>query len=344
MKAIILVGGLGTRLRPLTLDRPKPLLPILGRPFLSYQFRMLEKGGIRDICLAVGPIFRPWEKKLRRIRPKGVRLTFSRETKLLGTGGAIRLAADRMGLTRGRDVDAIVLNGDVFLSLDLKAFAAFHRRKRSAATIALTHVRDVSSFGLIDRRTDGRITRFREKSPFHRPGWVNAGAYILSSPFLRSIPRRLCSIERESFPRGLRNGWPMFSVSLRGYWNDIGRPESYLQAHRDLLLRSSAWTDGLLFRKKGAPRRGTGPAVWRGRGVRLHPSSRIQGFASFEAGVHVGKNCVVQDSVLHEGCRIEEGAVIRRSIVGWKSRIGKGATLEGAVLGKGTVVSHRSQA
>src|SRR5512137_1061274 len=200
MWAIILAGGKGTRLRPLTLARPKPVVPLGNRPFLSYQLERLRAAGIRKAVLSLS--YRPddVQSAIRGYRPRDLTLDYVVEEEPLGTGGAVRFAA------AGREETLVVLNGDVLSTIDLRAVVAFHRRKRAKATIVLTPVEDPTSYGLVELARDGRVQGFLEK-----PSWeevstntINAGVYVIEPDLLPLFPPGPCSIERDFFPRLVR--------------------------------------------------------------------------------------------------------------------------------------------
>ncbi len=222
MKAILLIGGLGTRLRPFTLKTPKPLLPILNRPFLSYQINFLKSQGIRDIILCTA--YKP--ETVRRLfgngRSLGLRLSYVHETSPLGTGGAIKNAEP---LIKGC---TLICNGDIFMDLPVHEFHRFHRKKKALVSIALTRVKDPRAYGLIQTDRDGRIRRFIEK-----PDWkdvvcdtINAGAYLFEPDVFKLIPpQTVFSVERQLFPTLLRLKRPLYAKTFPGYWLDIGTVE-----------------------------------------------------------------------------------------------------------------------
>ncbi len=340
MNAILLVGGLGTRLRPLTLHRPKALLPVLNKPFLNYQLDILKEAGVKHVMLAAGPEAEHWERALRHVKPKGLHLHFWYEKVRLGTGGAIRFAFDELRQRRLASPDPVlVLNGDILLELDVKRFLAFHRNRKACGSLALTRVADPSRYGLIKTNPRGRVVRFLEKPQhFHGPAMINAGAYLLDPTLIQRIfPGRTVSIERECFPLFLKTGEPMYGFPLRGYWNDIGTHATYLSAHRDLLRRRNRWTPPRFFRKRGAPKRGR---------VLIESSSsvkrsRLEGTVCIGPNVRVERGCRIRDSVILEDVRIGSGTQIINAIVGPRCRIGKNCFLsEGTVLGDGTTLSE----
>ena len=336
MKAILLVGGLGTRLRPLTLSQPKALLPVLNRPFLAYQLDLLKQGGVRDVLLAAGRNARAWERSLKSLSRPGLRLHFAYEPQPLGTGGAIRYAFDHLR-SRGvlDDQPVLVFNGDVFFDLDIRAALRFHDGRRSDATIALTRVKDPSRFGVVLTSRQGRVRKFIEKPK--RPvgsNWVNAGAYLLEPAWIERIPAgRPVSIERDTFPAALRDGDRLFGLPMTGYWNDIGTHATYLDAHRDLLTGRHRWTPAAYLRKRARFSGGRGRVIL-GDGCRVDKSARFEGFACAGRGVRVGAGSFLRDCVILDGARIGAGVRMERSIVGPRAVVGDNAVLaEGTVLG-----------
>ena len=234
VQAVILAGGLGTRLRPLTLERPKPVVPLLNVPFLSYQLGLLGAHGVRDVILSISHRSEAIREIMARERLGAVRLRDVVERDPLGTAGGVRNAAD---LVDGR---VVVMNGDVLTELDLTAMLQAHEARGAAATIYLMPVDNPTAYGLVELEPDGRVRRFLEK-----PGWeevttntVNAGVYVLERDLLELIPKgEAYSMEREFFPLLLERGVPFYGFVSPGYWVDIGTPAKYFQAQQDLLAR-----------------------------------------------------------------------------------------------------------
>jgi mannose-1-phosphate guanylyltransferase len=326
MQALVLVGGEGTRLRPLTERLPKPALPLAGRPFISYMLDWLRGHGVDEVVLACG--FEP--AKLRAAigdGDPGQRLRYLIEPERLGTGGAIRYAegvlADRF----------LALNGDLLCDLDLTALVGEHERSGAAATIALVRVRDATGYGLVRRDDDGWVTEFVEKpDPGEAPagGEINAGAYVLERSALERIPAgREVSIEREVFPSLIGEG--LRGVVLEGYWLDIGTPERLLQASWDILERRVETTVGEL----AAP---DGLLVEAGASVSpdavVTPPALVCSGAELEAGARVGPRAVAGP-----GSRIGPGAEIGDSLLGERCSVGPDAVLHGAILAPGAEVA-----
>ena len=251
MKAVILAGGEGTRLRPLTLTTPKPVVPVVDRPFLRHQLDLLARAGVREVVFSVA--YRP--ERVEAVfgdgSAFGVRIRYAVEDTPLGTGGAVRNALPLL------DERTIVLNGDVLTDVDLAAVVARHEAEGASATILLTPVPNPAAYGLVETDPDGRVRRFLEKP---RPeqittNTINAGIYVLETRVLDLMPEGVnYSIERGFFPALLARGDRVLGPVHRGYWIDIGTPDKYLQVHRDILNRRFPVRPG-----RGAPRRGLRP-------------------------------------------------------------------------------------
>lgn len=335
---LILVGGLGTRLRPLTLHQPKALLPILNRPFLSFQFAALARARVNVVCLAANPWFRKWKREITSMAPRGMRLIWAFETTPLGTGGAIRFGFDRLCQSVPGVETLIVFNGDVLIEADLTAVTRYHHRKKSSCTLALTRVNDSSRFGLVESSRGGRIRWFHEKPKGRaRPGWINAGLYIMSWKFAASIPaHKVLSVERDIFPARLAENWPIYSRRIPGYWNDIGTPSTYLKAHADLMARKRSWTGFGNLSKGSSLRRGV--RVLRGSGSSLPADLKTKGFVCIGSDVRIELGVSIQNSVIMDGCRIGRNSRLTQTILGRRCVAG-----EGSVLSAGTVVGERTR-
>lgn len=328
MKAIILVGGEGTRLRPLTLNRLKSTVPMANRPFLEYQFALLKRHGVREIALSI--CHRPAE--VHRVfgdgRRFGLTLRYAVERAPLGTAGAIKNAEP---LVAGREPVA-VLNGDELSDWDFTRMAATHRRHQALITIGLTWVADPSAYGLVQFNRQGRITRFVEKPSLDEGGshWVNSGLYIFSPEALAFIRRgKPSSAERELFPQLLTGGQRLWAYPSRKYWKDIGTAAKYLQAHCDLLERR------LPLLPAGRPWR-RAARVQVGPDCRIHPSALLKGPSLLGGGCRVDPEARVGElAVLGDGVRVGRAAQVDRSVIWARTVIGEGARLSGCVLGAG---------
>lgn len=310
--AVILVGGEGTRLRPLTDTRPKPMMPLVDRPFVAHQLDQLRRFGVTDVIFSCG--YRPeaLEGHFGDGTDLKMRLRYVVDPFPLGTAGAVKNAESLLG-----EGQVLVLNGDVLTDLDLAALVAQHDAAGVAGTLALTPVADPSRYGLVRLHPDRRVEEFLEKpSPDQlRPGepfLINAGTYLLEREVLDQIPAgEPCSIERDVFP-GLARAGRLAGFPSASYWRDIGTPDSYLQAHLDVLA--------------GAVRTDT-PTGDRhvGSGVMLAPDAQVG------AGATIGPDGVVGS-----------GAIVRRSVVGAGARIGRDVRIEGAILGARVSVGDRA--
>jgi mannose-1-phosphate guanylyltransferase len=340
MQALILVGGEGTRLRPLTDSVPKSVMPLAGRPFLSYMIDWLGRHGVDEVVLACG--FKA--DQVREVLGEGgtPRLRYVEEPEPRGTAGAIKFAADELP---GR---FLALNGDVLTDLDLTSLMSFHERRRSSATLGLYPVQDATGYGLVRRSEDGAVLEFLEKPEQPGAGEINAGTYVLEHAVLDLIPDgEMVSIERDVFPRMIGEG--LYGLPLDGYWMDIGTPDRYLQATWDILERrvQTALGDRLDAEGRlvaedvevGAGANLGGPAL-------VEDGSRIGDGAVVGPRVAIGPECeigaeaTVESSVLHGGCRIGEKATLRGAIVAAGVEVAPGAVVApGSVIGAGQKVA-----
>jgi NDP-sugar pyrophosphorylase family protein len=353
-QAVILAGGQGTRLRPLTNTRPKPIVPLLNRPFLDYQIALLKQHGLTDIILSCSYRVDDVRAAMGAGEAAGVRLRYVVEAEPLGTAGGVRNAAD---LARGR---LVVLNGDVLTDTDLGAALRFHADRGARTTICLTAVDDPSRYGLVDIDGFGAIRRFVEKPttaerPQGRPYLINAGIYVIEADLLSRIPAdRPVSIEREFFPGLLADGIPSFGFPVGGYWRDIGSPASYRDAQLDLLQQRLVTTvtppgtarDGCWIGAGAAIEAGVtvrGPAVI-GAGVQARSSARIGPLAVIGDGTRIAAGAQIEDAILWERVEVGEQAVLRGCIVGADAVIGAHASAaSGVVLESGAIVAERAR-
>jgi len=320
MHAVVLVGGFGTRMRPLTNTVPKALLPIANEPLLVRLIRQLERGGVDHVTLALGFLPEPFVEAFPDGRCGGVRLDYAIEPEPLDTAGAIRFAADHAGI----DDTFVVVNGDVLTDLSIADLVATHRAAGAEATIHLIGVEDPSAFGVVDLVEDGRIVAFVEKPP---PGTepsnlINGGTYVLEPSVLARIPLgERCSIERETFPAVAADG-RFYSLATDDYWIDAGRPDLYRQANLDL-------TNGR--------RDEVGPAI--AADARIDPAATVVG--SVVGGADIAAGAFVTGSVIITGARIGAGAVVEDSIVA--GEVGEGASVVRTVVGPEAKIPPREQ-
>jgi len=329
-----LAGGQGTRLRPLTSDRAKPVVPFVNRPFLAYQLALLKKHGVTDVILACSYRVDDVRRALGDAGHLGVSLRYVVETEPLGTGGAVRNAAD---LASGV---VFVLNGDILTDVDLSTMVGFHERRSSRATIFLTRVGDPRQYGLVEVETGGRVRRFREKPSAEEPiptDTVNAGVYLLDTSLLGRIPSgRAVSIEREFFPGLLADGVPCYGWLAPAYWRDIGSPAAYREAQLDLL---AGRVHGML-RPPGAQRGG----CWRGEDVVTASDARIVAPSALGDRVQVGSRARVGPAaIVGPDSRLAAGAVVEGAVLWERVTVEEGAVLEGCVLGADVTVGAHAR-
>jgi mannose-1-phosphate guanylyltransferase len=325
VKAIVLVGGKGTRLRPLTETVPKPALTLVDRPFLAYMIEWLASHGVEDVILACGFLPDVLREALAGEEQRaGVRIRYVAEPEPLGTAGAIRFAAEQAG-----DVEEafFALNGDVLTDLDLSALLAAHREGAAAATIGLHPVADSSAYGLVRCGADGEVLEFLEKTGEVAPGEVNAGMYVLEPSVLELIPAgRAVSIERDVFPRLV--GGRLRGLVLDGYWMDIGTPDRYLQASWDIV-------EGRV-RTEVTP---TAPGVLVAATAEVAPDATIGPRAVVGPGCRVGAEARIAESIVLEGAAVGEGARVERSILAPGAVVAAQGRVDGAVVAAGERVS-----
>lgn len=325
MQAIVLVGGEGTRLRPLTDDVPKPALTLVDRPLLAYTVEWLAAHGVTEAVLACG--FRPdvLRAALGDGERAGVRLSYVVEPERRGTAGAIRFAADSLG-DRLED-RFLALNGDILADLDLGALLRAHDGWGARASLALHPVEDSSAYGLVSCSGDGAVLEFLEKTGEAVPGEINAGAYVLERSVLDLIPAgEEVSIEREVFSRLIGDG--LCALRLDGYWLDVGTPERYLAASWDIL-------EGRVATRV----RPTAPGLFVGAGTEVAAAATVGPRAVLSSGCAVAAGARVAESVLLDGCTIGAGARVSGSILAPGVSVEPGATLDGAVVGRNELVS-----
>jgi mannose-1-phosphate guanylyltransferase len=321
MQAIVLVGGEGTRLRPLTSDVPKPAVTLVDRPFLAYAIEWLAAHGVTEIVLACGFLPDVLREALGdEERHAGVTITYATEPERLGTAGAIRFAAEAIG--DRLEERFLALNGDILADLDLSALVRAHEERGARATIGLHPVEDSSAYGLVRCDEEGQVLEFLEKTGKAAPGEINAGAYVLERSVLDVVPAgRAVSIERDVFP-GLVGG-ELCGLLLPGYWMDIGTPERYLQASWDIL-------EGRVDTEVEA----TAPGCLVAAGATVDAEARLGDRAVVSSGCRVGAGAELTEAVLLDGCTVGEGARIEQSILAPGATVDPGAQLVNTVVGR----------
>ncbi len=354
MKAILLAGGKGTRLRPLTIHTPKPIVPIFNRPFLHYQLDLLKQvPEIDEAILSLNYQPRRIEEIFGDGSDTGLSIRYVVEPSPLGTAGAVRYAGESL------HESVVVFNGDVLTGVDLGAVIRLHRERKAKATIVLTPVENPSAYGLVETDAAGNILRFLEKpNPDEITcDTINAGIYILEPDTFDRIPKDTAwSIERSFFPSLIERGETFVASVYRGYWIDIGTPEKYRQVHRDIMdgrYRARAFADRASSTPAGAwvspdARIEDGATIdapcFIDEGTVVKAGARIGAYSVIGRQCHIEEHATIDDSIIWSGARIGQEAVVRRSILGRQCHIGRNAVVEdGVVLGDKSVVTEYSR-
>lgn len=316
MKAVVLAGGYGTRLKPLTERRPKPLLPVAGRPCIDYVLRSLVAGGFKEIVITTSYMSDRVIKRIGDGLDYSASILYSFEATPAGTAGAVKRLENFI------DDTFVVASGDVLADVDLKSLYQFHKEAGALATLALTEVAEPSQFGIVGRDEKNRITRFLEKPKPEEvfSHLVNAGIYVLEPEILHYIPQNgVCDFSSNVFPALLQKGEPLYGKRLEGLWMDIGRPRDLLRASLEVAKR-----EGREARIPGVEV--SGPVVI-ADGATIEPGVEVGGPCYIGEGVHVSQGTQVVNACLYEGVFVDRNALIQDSIimentkVGWQSEI-----------------------
>jgi mannose-1-phosphate guanylyltransferase len=328
VKAVILVGGEGTRLRPLTHTIVKAMVPVLNKPFIEYVIRHLSNHNVNEIILAIG--YKPdciidYFGDASRL---GVRLVYSIETEPLGTAGAVKNAEQHI------DNTFFVMNGDIFTDLNLSDMLQFHRDKGARVTIALTPVDNPTRFGVVETDSNQRVTRFVEKPRREQvtSNMINAGIYIIEGEILNRIPQgKRIMFERDVFPTLLAEGEPVFSYATDAYWIDAGTPEQYLQLNRDLMFGKSI------------------QVAFKPEEIRVNRQASIHSQAKMTAPILLDGNCSINKGaqlkgpvVIGTGCTIKDNAIIENSILWQNVIIGEQAVLKDCIVASNSYIDNNA--
>jgi mannose-1-phosphate guanylyltransferase len=317
VQAILLVGGQGTRLRPLTLTTPKPMLPVAGVPFVTHQLARLAAIGVDHVVLATSYRAEVFEAHFGAGADLGLRLSYVTEGTPLGTGGAIRNAAAALDPSDGA---VVVQNGDVLSGHDLRAQVARHQEAGAVATLHLVTVEDARPYGCVPTGADGRVLAFHEKMPEPVSRQINAGCYVLDRTVIDAIPPgAVVSVERETFPALLASGALVLGVVDDAYWIDVGTPAAYVQASADVVRATAG--DRLVDPSAA-----------------VDPSASVIDGTAVGPGERVDAGAVVAGSVLQAGACIGPGAVVTRSAIGAGATVGVGCVVTDAVIGDGAQI------
>lgn len=321
-EAVLLVGGQGTRLRPLTLTTPKPLLPVAGLPFLAHQLAALRHSGVGHVVLATSYRAEIFQKTFGDGSPVGLRITYLHEDVPLGTGGAIRNAAS--GLRCESDEPVVILNGDVLSGHDLGGQIDFHSSIGADVTLHLVEVADARAYGCVPTDADGRVTAFLEKMDNPVSSWVNAGAYVFRRSVIDTIPiGEVVSVERDTFPGLLAAGRNVRAWKETAYWCDVGTPEALVRCSADVVLGVAP--SAAVLSPPGQ--------AWFGDAGDPPKDTQVFGGSSIGAGAHLGSGAVVDASIVMSGAVIGVAATVMRSVIGSGAVVGDGAVVVDSVLG-----------
>jgi glucose-1-phosphate thymidylyltransferase long form len=328
MKAVIIAGGLGTRLRPLTNNTPKPIVPVVNIPFVIHQIEHLIKHGVDEVILNLHYLSDEIKKTLGDGSRWGIKINYSIEDHPLGTAGAVKNAEQYFD-----DEPMVVFNGDVLTDLNISKIVAFHKQKEARVTIALTEVEDPTAFGLVLVDKDGRVKQFIEK-----PSWnmvtaktINAGTYVVDPKIFKDAPKgKPYSFERELYPSLLEKGEKVYGYLTNAYWLDIGNPEKYKEAHQAILRNDVA------VRIKGTRIRNK---FWLGKGTHPNETIKFAGPAILGENVKVGDNTDINDYVVvGDNVKIGEHCSLERAIIWDDTKIGSHVVLTNCVIGRNCII------
>ncbi|MEV8437230.1 NDP-sugar synthase [Actinosynnema sp. NPDC051121] len=327
-EAVVLVGGKGTRLRPLTLSAPKPMLPTAGVPFLTHLLSRIREAGMTHVVLGTSYKAEVFQEHFGDGTALGLELEYVVEDVPLDTAGAIRNVAHKL-----RERDVVVFNGDILSGVDLRAVVDTHRKAEADVTLHLVRVDDPRRFGCVPTDEDGRVTAFLEKTDDPPTNQINAGCYVFRREVIEDIPAGLpVSVERETFPGLLAAGARVQGYVDASYWLDLGTPAAFVQGSADL-VRGIAPTAALALR---------GDAVILD-GAEVDASAVVTGGATIGTNCTVAAGAVVDGSVLFDGAVVGEGARVERSVLGANSLVQAGAVVSDAVIGDNAVVGARCE-
>ncbi|MBN3033158.1 MAG: NDP-sugar synthase [Candidatus Saganbacteria bacterium] len=335
MKAVIIAGGLGTRLRPLTYNTPKPIVPVANRAFVLHQIALLRQHGIDEVILNLHYLSDSIKQLLDDGKELGLKISYSIEARPLGTAGAVKNAEEFFG-----DGPLVVFNGDVLTDINIGQIIDYHKKKKARATLTLTRVEDPTAYGLILIGEDGRVRHFIEK-----PSWeqlanlsaggpadtVNAGIYVLDPKIFETVPRGVeYSFERQLFPELLAAGEPVYGYVTDRYWIDIGKPLQYQQAHEAILR-------GEVAVKVSGTR--TDRRAWLGDNCRLDKTVKLLGPVIIGRDVTIGPETRIKDyTVLGDSVTIGREGTLSQAIVWERTRIGNHVSLNGCLVGYNCVI------
>jgi mannose-1-phosphate guanylyltransferase/phosphomannomutase len=357
MKAVIIAGGLGTRLRPLTYNIPKPIVPVANLPFVLHQIEILRMHGIDEIILNLHYLSDEIKEILDDGKQFGIKIRYSVEGHPLGTAGAVKNAEEYFDAG-----PMVIFNGDILTDINISQIIDFHKKKKARVTLTLSRVKDPTAYGLILTDREGKVTHFVEKpsweqlanyAKFGPTDTINAGIYVVDPAIFKDVPKGIeYSFERQLFPALLAKGEPIYGFVSDRYWIDIGNPIQYRQAHEAILRGEVAVkiygtrTDGRIWIGEKSRIEKTakliGPAII-GRGVSIGADTRIKDYTVLGDEVSVGRECVLEHAIVWKGTKIGDHATLNGCIVGFNCVIEDYVVLDsGAVLADNSVVKKGS--
>lgn len=307
---ILLVGGMGTRLKPLTNQTPKPMLPVGGLPVTERQLLAAKKAGINTVILATSYLSETFTPYFGDGSKWGMKLLYAVEAEPLGTGGAIRNAAALLGFGDLKE-EFVIFNGDVLSGHDIAAQLDFHRVNKADATLHLIEVADARAFGCVPTDTNGRVLDFLEKMENPVTNAINAGCYIFNPSVISEIPAgKVVSIERETFPQLVKSGRPVFGYNEQSYWLDIGTPTALFKGSRDIV----------------------GEGFLAGLGCKIGEGTRITGGTAIGHGSSIGTNCTITNSIIGDGVSIGDNCTIADSFILHNSQVAANSEILGKYI------------
>lgn len=332
MKAIIIAGGMGTRLRPLTYNTPKPIVSLANRPFILHQIDLLRKFGITDIILNLHYLSDNIKNIFEDESKMGVKISYSMENDPLGTCGAVKNAEEFFD-----DKPMLVFNGDILTDINLGKMIQFHEEKKAKVTIALTHVENPTIYGLVITDKDSRVLEFREKPTWEQVvvNTVNAGIYIVDPSIFKEVPKgKPYSFERQLYPSLLEQKERVFGFNTDAYWMDIGDPAKYLQAHHDIL-------NGYVM--ANIPGNKVESNVWIGTGANISKSAKIRGNVLLGNNCTIAEEVVLEESVtLGDGVSVAKGSKLKNCVIHGQTKLGEGVHIDGAIVGSNCTIEDYS--
>ena len=350
MKAIILVGGEGLRLRPLTCNLPKPMVPVVNRPFLEHMVEHLKKHHIDQIILAICYLPDRIQSHFGDGSSFGVKLSYAVEQTPLGTGGAVKNSERFLNDT------FLVFNGDIFSDLDLTDMVKFHRAHKAKATIALTPVEDPTAYGVVELDSQNRVKGFIEKPSRDKvtSNLINAGIYVMEPEMLELIPTGVHSmLERGLFPDLVKRGIPFYGYRSHAYWLDTGKPDDYVKLHYDLLTGKAVShfpgkviADGVWIEegcKIHASVKFVGPIVM-GRGCIIEQNTKISGPTVLGSGCIAGQGCTLDEAILWQNVKLGNNVTVKNSVVGNNSAVGDDTwVIDGSIISDDVVIGKSNK-